>query len=75
MCLAGNVDYLEDDDAGLDDVPLDSESELLSYGIDSTSSSAWSRSSSLTASFLHSWSCNPYLSVFIIVIVSIVSNP
>ena len=28
VCLAGNVDYLEDDDAGLNDVPLDSESEL-----------------------------------------------
>ena len=28
VCLAGNADYLEDDDAGLDDVPLDSESEL-----------------------------------------------
>ena len=28
VCLAGNVDYLEDDDAGFDDVPLDSESEL-----------------------------------------------
>ena len=24
VCLAGNVDSLEDDDAGLDDVPLDS---------------------------------------------------
>ena len=28
VCLAGNVDSLEDDDAGLDDAPLDSESEL-----------------------------------------------
>ena len=28
VCLAGNVDSLEDYDAGLDDVPLDSESEL-----------------------------------------------
>ena len=28
VCLAGNVDSLEDDDAGLDDVPLYSESEL-----------------------------------------------
>ena len=28
VCLAGNVDYLEDDDSGLDDVPIDSESEL-----------------------------------------------
>ena len=28
VCLAGNVDSLEDDDAGLYDVPLDSESEL-----------------------------------------------
>ena len=28
VCLAGNLDYLEDDDAGSDDVPLDSESEL-----------------------------------------------
>ena len=26
VCLAGNVDSLEDDDAGLDGVPLDSES-------------------------------------------------
>ena len=51
MCLAGNVDSLEDDDAGSDDVPIDSESELLSDVIDSTSSAARSRSSSLTASF------------------------
>ena len=28
VCLADNVDSLEDYDAGLDDVPLDSESEL-----------------------------------------------
>ena len=28
MCLADIVHYLEDDDAGLDNVPLDSESEL-----------------------------------------------
>ena len=28
VCFSGNVDYLEDGDAGLDDVPLDSESEL-----------------------------------------------
>ena len=28
LCLAGNVDSLEDDDAGLYHVPLDSESEL-----------------------------------------------
>ena len=28
VCLAGNVDSLEDDDAGSDDVPLDYESEL-----------------------------------------------
>ena len=28
VCLAGNVDYLEDDDAGSDDVSLDFESEL-----------------------------------------------
>ena len=28
VCLAGNVDSLEDDNAGLEDVPLDSESEL-----------------------------------------------
>ena len=27
VCLADNVDSLEDDDAGLDNVPLDSESE------------------------------------------------
>ena len=40
VCLADNVDSLEDDDAGLDDVPLDSESELWSDGIDSTSSAA-----------------------------------
>ena len=26
VCLAGNMDFLEDDDAGLDDEPLDSES-------------------------------------------------
>ena len=28
VCLTDNVDSLEDDDSGLDDVPLDSESEL-----------------------------------------------
>ena len=28
VCLAGNVDSLEDDDAGSDDVPLDYESGL-----------------------------------------------
>ena len=28
VCLDGNVDSLEDDDGGLDDEPLDSESEL-----------------------------------------------
>ena len=28
VCLAGNVNSLEDGDAGLDNVPLDSESEL-----------------------------------------------
>ena len=28
VCLAVNVDSLEDDDAGLDDVPLDYEYEL-----------------------------------------------
>ena len=28
MCLADNLDSLEDNDAGSDDVPLDSESEL-----------------------------------------------
>ena len=28
VCLAGNVDSLVDDDAGLDDVPLDYESEF-----------------------------------------------
>ena len=40
MCLADNVDSLEDDDAGLDDVPLDFESELWSDVIDSTYSAA-----------------------------------
>ena len=54
VCLAGNVDFLEDDDAGLDNVPLDSESKLWSDGIDSTSSAARSRPSSLTASYLRS---------------------
>ena len=28
LYLAGDVDFLEDDDAGLDDVPLDYESEM-----------------------------------------------
>ena len=66
---------LEDDDAGLDVVPLDSESELRSDGIDSTSSAARSRSSYLTASFLRCRYFNPSLAVFIIVIISVVSNP
>ena len=75
VCLPGNVDSLEDDDSGLDNVLLDSESELWSDGIDSTSSAARSRSSSLPASFLRSCYCNPYLAMFIIVIISEVSNP
>ena len=74
MCLDGHVDSLEDDDAGLDNVPLDSESELWSDGIDFTSSAARSRSSSLTASFLRSWSYNPSLAVFIIFIIFVVLN-
>ena len=74
VCLADNMDSLEDDDADLDDVTLDSESELSSDGIDSTSSADRSRYSSLTASFLRSWSCNPSLAVFIIFIISVVSN-
>ena len=40
VCLADIVDSLEDDDAGLDNVPLDSESELWSDGIYSTYSAA-----------------------------------
>ena len=40
VCLAGNVDSFEDGDVGLDNVPLDSESELWSDGIDSTSFAA-----------------------------------
>ena len=75
VCLAGNVDSLEDDDAGSDDVPLYYESEFWSYGIDSTSSAAWSRLPSLTESFLRSWSYNTSLAMFIIVIISEVSNP
>ena len=38
--LADNVDSLEDDDVGLEDVPFDSESELWSDGIDSKSSAS-----------------------------------
>ena len=70
VCLADIVDSLEDGDAGLYDVPLDSESELWSAGIDSTSCAARSLSSYLTESFLRSWSCNPSLAMFIIVIIS-----
>ena len=44
VCLACNVDSLEDDDAGSDNVPIDSESELLSDRIDSPYSTARSRS-------------------------------
>ena len=36
------------DDAGSDDVPLDSESGLWSDGIELSSSAAWTRSSSLS---------------------------
>ena len=43
MGLAGNVDSLEDDDAGLDDVSLDSESELWSDGIEISSSAAYQK--------------------------------
>ena len=38
--LSDNVDSLEDDDVGSEDVPFDSESEFWSDGIDSTSSAA-----------------------------------
>ena len=34
VCLAGNVDSLENDDFGLDDVSLEYESELWSDGIE-----------------------------------------
>ena len=73
--LAGNVDSLEDDDTGLDDVFLDSESKLWSDGIEISSSAAWTRYYYLSASFLCSWSCNPSLVLFIIFIISEVSNP
>ena len=54
MCLADNVDSLEDDETGLDDVPLDSESELWSDGIDSTYSAVL-----LTSFFkVHGWGCD-----------------
>ena len=75
VCLAGNVDSLEDYDAGSDNVPFDSESEFWSDGIDTTSYAARSHSSYLTVSFLRSWLCNTSLAVFIIVIISAVSNP
>ena len=75
MCLAGNVDALEDDVAGLDDVSLDSESELSSDEIEISSSAAQTRSSSLLSSLVRSVSSNPSLASFIIFIISVVSNP
>ena len=71
VCLAGNVDSLEDDDAGSDDVSLDSESD----GIEISSSATWTCYHSLYALLLRSCSCNPSLAVFIIFIISEVSNP
>ena len=49
VCLAGNVDDLEDDVAGSDDVSLHSESELSSYEIIISSSAARTRSSYVLA--------------------------
>ena len=46
MCLDGNVDSLEYDDAGLDDISLDSDSD----GIEISYSAARTRSSYLLAS-------------------------
>ena len=61
VCLAGNVDDLEDDVAGSDNVSLDSESELSSDEIIISSSAARTRSSSLLASLVRSMSSNPSL--------------
>ena len=75
MCLAGNVDALEDDVAVSDDVLLDSESEFSLDEIEITSSAARTRSSYLLASLVRSVSSNPSLAAFIIFIISVVSNP
>ena len=71
VCLAGNLDSLEDDDAGSDDILLDSESD----GIKISSSDTGTHSSSILASLLRNWSSNPSLASFIIFIISVVSNP
>ena len=75
VCLAGNVDALEDDVADLDYVSLDSESGLSSDVIEISSSAAQTRYSSLLASLVWSVSSNPSLASFIIFIISAVSNP
>ena len=75
VCLAGNVDALEDDVYGSDDVSLDSESEFSSDEIEISSSAARTRSSSLLASLVRSVSSNPSLAWFIIFIIYVVSNP
>ena len=75
MCLAVNVDALEDDVPGSDDVSFDSESELSSDEKEISSSVYRTRSSSLLASLVRSVSSNPYLASFIIFIIYVVSNP
>ena len=75
VCLAGNVDSLEDDVAILDDVSLDSESDLSSDEIEISSSAARTNSYSLLASLVRIVSFNPSLASFIIFIIYVVSNP
>ena len=61
MCLAGNMDALEYDVAGSDDVSLDYKSEFLSDEDDIASYVARTRSSSLLASLVRSVSSNTSL--------------
>ena len=61
VCLAGNVDALENDVSGSDDLPLDYESGLSLDEIEISYSAAQTRSSSLLASLVCSVSSNPSL--------------
>ena len=75
MCLGGNVYALLDYVACLDDVSLDSESELSLDESLIASSAARTLFSYLLAWLVHSVSSNPSLASFIIDIIFEVSNP
>ena len=75
LCLAGNMDALLYDVAGLDDESLVSESEFSSDESEIASSASRTSSSYLLESLLLSVSFNPSLASFIIDIIFEVFNP